>query len=205
NDGSCVYPGCMNTAACNFSASAACDDGSCTFPGCVDSNACNYDSTAGCDDGSCTTPGCMDSSACNYDSTAACAALCVLPENVYYADADGDTFGDLLSSITECGAAPFGYVADNTDCDDTNSQVYPGAPGTAEGIDNNCNETIDPDEVSPCAGDFDFNGTIDVQDLLLLLGNFGCQSSCYADLNGDDMTNASDILLFLGLFGSNCP
>ncbi len=206
NDGSCVFPGCMDTAACNYSAAAACDDGSCTYPGCTISTACNYDSTAGCDDGSCTTAGCIDTAACNYDSGASCDdGSCTYPSNVYYADTDTDTYGDPLVSITVCGAAPAGYVSDNTDCDDTNDAMYPGAPPTAQGIDNDCNGTVDPDEAAPCLGDFDFNGTIDVQDLLIFLGDFGCQSSCFADLNGDDQTNAADILIFLGLFGTDCP
>jgi hypothetical protein len=186
--------------------------------GCLDSEACNYHPDALTDDGSClyldecgecggsSTSGCTEASACNYDPTASCDDdSCHFASNVYYEDADNDLFGDEFSSITECGAAPVGYVTDNTDCDDTNDQIYPEAPGTGEGFDNDCNGTIDTDEGNSCLGDFDFNGIINIQDLLIFLGDFGCDSDCFGDLNGDDMTNASDILIFLGMFGSSCP
>ncbi|MFT4679661.1 MAG: hypothetical protein ACI9HG_001777, partial [Flavobacteriales bacterium] len=102
------------TEACNFNSTATIDDGSCAFPGCMDTTACNYDSTAGCDDGSC--------------------------------------------EFTSCG----------------------------------------------CPGDFDSSGIVDVQDLLLLLGDFGCVSSCTTDLNSDGVVNSQDILIFLGYFGAIC-
>ena len=42
----------------------------------------------------------------------------------YYADSDGDTFGDAATSMDDC--APIaGYVEDNTDCDDTETLVNP--------------------------------------------------------------------------------
>ena len=95
-------------------------------------------------------------------------------------------------------------MLDNTDCDDTRNDVYPGAPGTAQGIDNNCNGTIDPAEVAVCLGDFNNDGQINIADLLVLLGDFGCNTSCSADLNGDNAVNSSDALLFFGLFGTSC-
>ena len=36
-----------------------------------------------------------------------------------------------------------GYVADNTDCDDTTALTYPSAPEYCDGQDNNCNSIVD--------------------------------------------------------------
>ena len=44
----------------------------------------------------------------------------------WYQDSDGDTYG-LASSTTQACNLPSGYAADNTDCDDTNASLYPGA------------------------------------------------------------------------------
>ena len=35
------------------------------------------------------------------------------------------------------------------DCDDNDATAYPGAPPTAEGVDNNCDGLIGEDEASP--------------------------------------------------------
>lgn len=43
----------------------------------------------------------------------------------YYADADGDGFGNASNSVASCsGTIPTGYVVDNTDCDDTNMAIH---------------------------------------------------------------------------------
>ncbi len=62
--------------------------------------------------------------------------------NTYYADADMDGYGDAAVSVMDC-AAPTGYVTDNTDCDDTNAALNPGATEICDGIDNNCDGDID--------------------------------------------------------------
>ena len=50
-----------------------------------------------------------------------------LPPGLWYPDADGDGFGDAAAPTTACDA-PVGFVADGTDCDDTDSLLP--APGT---------------------------------------------------------------------------
>jgi hypothetical protein len=49
------------------------------------------------------------------------------------------------------------------------------------------------------------NGLTEVQDLLLLLADFGCLVGCEGDVNGDGASNAEDVLAVLSAFGSSCP
>jgi hypothetical protein len=60
----------------------------------------------------------------------------------YYRDADGDGFGDPNNSTTGT-SPPAGYVSDNTDWNDANASVHPGAPELCDGVDNNGDGTID--------------------------------------------------------------
>jgi hypothetical protein len=62
----------------------------------------------------------------------------------WYADADSDTYGDAATSDTEC-TQPSGYVADNTDCDDTVATINPGADEYCNGVDDDCDGDIDED------------------------------------------------------------
>ncbi len=63
----------------------------------------------------------------------------------WYADADGDGFGDSASTTTAC-LEPSGYTADATDCDDTNSDAYPEAAEVCDEVDNNCDGLTDDDD-----------------------------------------------------------
>jgi hypothetical protein len=62
--------------------------------------------------------------------------------NIYFADNDGDNFGNPALSTFAC-TAPIGYVTDSTDCDDTNPGVNPLASEINNGIDDNCNGNTD--------------------------------------------------------------
>ena len=64
---------------------------------------------------------------------------------VYYRDSDNDGYGDSGNFVVAV-VRPEGYVIDNQDCDDGDPAIYPGAPGTYEGKDNDCNGTIENDE-----------------------------------------------------------
>ena len=66
-----------------------------------------------------------------------------LTYTTYYADNDGDTYGNLAITQSTCNGAPSGYVANSTDCNDASATTYPGATELCNGIDDNCNGTID--------------------------------------------------------------
>jgi hypothetical protein len=73
---------------------------------------------------------------CNGDIDDADAG--VTDSAVWYLDADLDGYGDGAMSMTSCFATT-GYVADGTDCDDTDGARSPGAEEIdGDGMDNNC-------------------------------------------------------------------
>jgi len=63
-------------------------------------------------------------------------------EDTFYADADGDGFGDASDSAEDC-EAPSGYVSDSDDCDDTDAAINPDATETCNEIDDNCDGVTD--------------------------------------------------------------
>ena len=62
----------------------------------------------------------------------------------FYLDADGDLYGDIDNPTSAC-AAPPGYVADTTDCDDARADVNPGATEVCDAgdTDEDCNGPAD--------------------------------------------------------------
>jgi hypothetical protein len=60
----------------------------------------------------------------------------------YYADNDYDGYGDLADTVDLCDPIT-GYVADATDCDDTDSAISPAATEVCDGVDNDCDGDID--------------------------------------------------------------
>ncbi len=60
----------------------------------------------------------------------------------WYADTDGDLFGDPSSAVSGC-TAPAGYVASDTDCSPSNAAIYPGAAESCNGLDDDCDGTVD--------------------------------------------------------------
>ncbi|MBK9643986.1 MAG: hypothetical protein IPO67_02335 [Deltaproteobacteria bacterium] len=67
----------------------------------------------------------------------------------WYADIDGDGFGDPAERYEGCLAPTDLYVAQGGDCDEGEPTIYPGAPTLCDGLDRDCDGLIDDD------GDFD--------------------------------------------------
>ena len=84
----------------------------------------------------------------------------------YYQDLDGDGFGDPEISITSC-TGQVGYTLNNTDCDDNNMNINPGATEICDGLDNNCDGQIDENILSTYYADNDGDGFGDPNDSLV--------------------------------------
>ena len=69
----------------------------------------------------------------------------------YYADVDGDTYGDASSGTLLC-EWPKGWVMDSTDCDDADGAVYPGAPELCNDADDDCNPSVTESDTAELGG-----------------------------------------------------
>ena len=61
----------------------------------------------------------------------------------WYADTDGDAFGNPAGGILVQCAQPTGYVILGTDCNDTNAMLNPGMAERCNGLDDDCNGRAD--------------------------------------------------------------
>jgi hypothetical protein len=168
--------GCTDSGACNYDLLATDEDGSCeylTCAGCTDPVGCNYDSSATIEDGSCTYPeafydcdgncvndlningicdelevlGCTYSAACNYDMDA----------NVDDGQCD---FSCLLTGCTDTAADNYDAAAT---VDDGNCFYVGCLDSNALNYDSGANF---PGNCEYCEGDFNYDGEVDVNDLL---------------------------------------
>jgi hypothetical protein len=89
---------------------------------------------------------------CVMTSNASCASPLTATSNTitisitslltWYADADGDTYGNALVTTLSC-TQPSGYVSVAGDCNDGNAAIRPNATEVCNGIDDNCNGSTD--------------------------------------------------------------
>ncbi len=93
--------------------------------------------------------------ACVDCSSGTCVADCddtdpLVTNPTWYADADGDGYGDDSTATTDC-PVPTSYVRVGGDCDEADATVNPGATDDCDAIDNDCSGAAD--EASDADGD----------------------------------------------------
>jgi hypothetical protein len=105
----------------------------------------------------------------------------------WYADLDGDGFGDALHATVACTAPPRS-VADATDCDDLDADRWPGAPETCNRVDDDCDGVADDDAVDALVwyADSDLDGYGDATSAALACTAPSGTVADAADCNDDD-------------------
>ena len=173
NDGICnevEIPGCTDPTACNYNAAATDDNASCTYAS-LEYYADNDGDGFGAGDASlyCTDPGAgyvTDNTDCddtNASVNSAATEVCNLIDDdcdgeidefvttTYYADLDGDGFGD-LNNATESCSLPGGYSENSDDCDDnllSYEDFDEDGYGTAVIVPCGANNSLDCDDFNP--------------------------------------------------------
>jgi hypothetical protein len=157
--------------------------------------ACGKDGTCPnsltCDDGVCCRPG--DQPVCPTLVPASGVCPDGSAPKTYYADKDGDGYGDPNTARLACHkpvSTP--YVENNTDCDDTSASSHPGGIEVCDGHDNNCDGKIDNGQMplTTYYRDEDGDGYGDDNDTImacdcLAIGMPPCVPPGYSDQGGD--------------------
>jgi formylglycine-generating enzyme required for sulfatase activity len=104
----------------------------------------------------------------------------------YYFDGDGDGYGDPATETTACSTSG-SYVTNDDDCDDTTALRAPGLPETCDGIDNDCDESVDEGLMGTYYFDGDGDGYGDPTDSIT-----ACSSDGSYVTNDDDCDDADE-------------
>ncbi len=137
---------------------------------------------------------------------------------VFYSDIDIDGFGNPTDSVLAC-FAPFGYISNAEDCNDTLAEINPGMSEVCNAVDDNCNGLVDDGlllQILYADGDGDDFGNplIDTISCFVEIPGFVTDSTdCddennliharilyFADTDSDSYGNAIDTIMYCDLF-----
>jgi len=188
-----------------------CGDITCPPP----TGACCVESTGECIE--------VDAELCNlggglFYGTESCSDFICFPEGACCLP-DGSCVDAVTPELCDLGGGTF--QGDSTNCASAGCPQPVGACCLATG---NCAEieestclsfgalwlgmgtTCEPGacEDEPCDGDVNGDTMVTVDDLLLVIGQWGCTGVCTADVNNDGIVNVEDLLVVIGGWG-DCP
>ncbi|MFH1465390.1 MAG: putative metal-binding motif-containing protein [Pseudomonadota bacterium] len=112
----------------------------------------------------------------------------------WYADGDGDGYGDDADPVYAC-AAPAGRQATGGDCDDGDPAVHPGAVERCDGVDDDCSGIADEGcEICDSGSDEDADGLVDCEDADCFDAPACLEAACSDGLDddGDGLTDCED-------------
>lgn len=82
----------------------------------------------------------------------------VTEDAMHYPDLDNDGYGTFVGAVAGCSPGP-GYAHVGGDCNDNNADIHPGMPDPCDGVDNDCDQSIDENGISiPFYLDIDGDG-----------------------------------------------
>lgn len=130
----------------------------------------------------------------------------------WYADLDGDGYGDPASVERAC-EAPVGLIADSSDCDDTNAAIHPAAAESCDaadadedcdGLADDADESVDPSGLTTYYLDADSDGDGDAAISVQLCELRAGYSTSAGDCDDADSTRSSLVVETADGYDNNC-
>jgi len=213
NDGVCdddEVPGCTNSIAENYNATATEEDDSCVIRGCMNNAANNYDATATdeYDPSTCVIPGCMYDWASNYNASAtiddgSCTVGNTVVEgcpnptacNHDTASIGSDTSSCVYQNETMVNGCQVSYCNRTTYVDSNNFKTDHGGNVVEGDADND--DICWTNEVAGCqdnnACNYNSAATDDGEACTYAVTHYDCDGDCLNDADGDTVCDEFEV------------